>query len=195
MEMLKEIITSNGGAFAVVFAVLWAVGYSLIKFTEWKCKVEQSDERTSKVESDINAIKADIHYIKGTLDILKNTSSFSLTQAHSPISLTLRGQEVAKEMRIEEMVARNWDKIETAIDANVAFKNAYDIQQFCIEKSMISLDTFFAPSDIDAIKMFAYNNGQPLAFYASMIGVIIRDKYFEIKKIPLAKVDETDPNR
>lgn len=193
--MLKEIITSNGGAFAVVFAVLWAVGYSLIKFTEWKCKVEQSDERTSKVESDINAIKADIHYIKGTLDILKNTSSFSLTQAHSPISLTLRGQEVAKEMRIEEMVARNWDKIETAIDANVAFKNAYDIQQFCIEKSMISLDTFFAPSDIDAIKMFAYNNGQPLAFYASMIGVIIRDKYFEIKKIPLAKVDETDPNR
>lgn len=195
MEMLRDIITSNGGAFAVVFAVLWAVGYSLMKFTEWRCKVEQSDNRTSKVESDIETIKADIHYIKGTLDILKNSASFSLTQAHSPISLTLRGQEVAKQMGIVDMVARNWGKIESCIDSKVAFKNAYDIQQFCIEKATIALDVFFSPVDVDAIKRFAYDNGQPLAFYGSMIGVIIRDKYFEIKRIPLGKVDESDPNK
>lgn len=216
MEMLRDIITSNGGAFAVVFAVLWAVGYSLVKFSEWRIRAEDATRKGDKLESKIETIMSDLSFIKGTLDIvntsieslnqanyiikgsletIRNSSVGSLTQAHSPISLTLKGQEVAKEMKIEEMIARNWEKIETAIDAKVAFKNAYDIQQFCIEKSMVSLETFFSPSDISEIKMFAYNNGQPLAFYGSMIGVIIRDKYFEIKRIPLAKVDESDPNK
>lgn len=216
MEMLRDIITSNGGAFAVVFAVLWAVGYSLLKFSEWKIRAEDATKKGDKLESKIETIMSDLSFIKGTLDVvnasieslnqanyiikgtlesIRNGSPSALTQAHSPISLTLKGQEVAKEMRIHDMIARNWEKIESAIDAKVAFKNAYDIQQFCIEKAMVSLETFFAQSDIDAIKMFAYNNGQPLAFYGSMIGVIIRDKYFEIKKIPIDKVDETDPNK
>lgn len=209
MEMLKDILTSNGGAFAVVFAVLWAVGYSLVKFSEWRIRAEDATRKGDKLESKIETIMTDLSYIKGelhslnqvnfiikgTLEAIKNSSSGSLTQAHSPISLTLKGQEVAKEMGIEDIIARNWEKIEAAIDAKVAFKNAYDIQQFCIDTSIVSLETFFCPSDVDAIKMFAYNNGQPLAFYGGMIGVIIRDKYFEIKRIPLAKVDESDPNK
>lgn len=213
--MLRDILTSNGGAFAIVFAVLWAVGYSLIKFSEWRIRAEDATRKGDKLEGKIETIMTDLSYIKGELqslhtirgaleslnyiktsvDSLKNSSLGSLTQAHSPISLTIKGQEVAKEMGIEGMIARSWDKIEAAIDAKVAFKNAYDIQQYCIETATVSLETFFTPSDVDAIKMFAYNNGQPLGFYGSMIGVIIRDKYFEIKRIPLGKVDESDPNR
>lgn len=213
--MLRDIITSNGGAFAVVFAVLWAVGYSLIKFSEWRLRAEDATKKGDKLESKIEAIMTDLSYIKGemqslhtirgaleslnyiktSVDSLRNSSFGSLTQAHSPISLTLKGQEVAKEMGIERMIAMNWEKIEASIDAKVAFKNAYDIQQYCIETATVSLETFFSPSDIDTIKMFAFNSGQHLAFYGSMIGVIIRDKYFEIKRIPLAKVDESDPNK
>ena len=215
MEIIRDILASAGGSFAVVFGVLYAVGYSLIKFSEWRTKAEEATKKGDKLENKIESIMTDLSYIKGELqslhtirgaleslnyiktsvDSLRNNSSGSLTQAHSPISLTLKGQEVAKEMGIDGMIARSWDKIEAAIDAKVAFKNAYDIQQYCIETATVSLETFFTPSDIDAIKMFAYNSGQHLAFYGSMIGVIIRDKYFEIKKIPLTKVDETDPNK
>lgn len=41
MEMLKEILTSNGGAFAVVFAVLYAVGQLLMKFSEWRLRAKK----------------------------------------------------------------------------------------------------------------------------------------------------------
>lgn len=195
MEMLKEILTSNGGAFAVVFAVLYAVGQLLMKFSEWRVKAEEVSKKGEKFEDKIDTIMSDMHYIKGTLDLLKNGMPNALTQAHSPVSLTLKGKEVADQMGVAEMVARNWDKIETLIDAKVAFKNAYDIQQFCIEKATVSLESFFCTQDVNNIKKFAYDNGQPLALYGSMIGVIIRDKYFEVKKIPLEKVDETDPNK
>lgn len=195
MEMLKEILTSNGGAFAVVFAVLYAVGQLLMKFSEWRVKAEEVAKKGEKFEDKVDAIMSDMHYIKGTLDLLKNGMPNALTQAHSPVSLTPKGKEVADQMGVAEMVARNWDKIETLIDAKVVFKNAYDIQQFCIEKATVALESFFCAQDVNNIKKFAYDNGQPLALYGSMIGVIIRDKYFEVKKIPLEKVDETDPNK
>lgn len=195
MEMLKEILTSNGGAFAVVFAVLYAVGQLLMKFSEWRVKAEEVSKKGEKFEDKIDTIMSDMHYIKGTLDLLKNGMPNALTQAHSPVSLTPKGKEVADQMGVAEMVARNWDKIETLIDAKVEFKNAYDIQQFCIEKATVALESFFCAQDVNNIKKFAYDNGQPLALYGSMIGVIIRDKYFEVKKIPLEKVDETDPNK
>lgn len=42
--------------------------------------------------------------------------------------------------------------------------------------------------------MFAYNEGKPLGFYGGMIGVLIRDKYFEQKGINPSLVDEFAPN-
>lgn len=195
MEMLKDILTSNGGAFAVVFAVLYAVAQLLMKFSEWRVKAEEVSKKGEKLEDKIDTIMSDMHYIKGTLDLLRNGAPNALTQAHSPVSLTIKDKEVAEQMGVAEMVARNWSKIEDLIDAKVAFKNAYDIQQFCIEKATVSPEAFFCNDDVNQIKKFAYDNGQPLAFYGSMIGVIIRDKYFEVKKIPLEKVDETDPNK
>lgn len=195
MEMLKEILTSNGGAFGIVAAVLCAIGYLLIKFSEWRCKVEDALKKTEKVDDKIDTIMTDMHYIKGTLDLLKHGMPNSLTQAHSPVSLTAKGKEVAEQMRIEEMVAANWEKIESKIDAKVSSKNAYDIQQFCIEHATVSLDQFFKQEDVAKIKMYAYENGQPLAFYGGMIGVIIRDRYFEVKNIPLEEVDQNDPNK
>lgn len=195
MEMLKDILTSNGGAFAVVVAILAAVGYALVQVTKWQCEMKSATERTKKVEDNLDGIKTDIHYIKGTLDVLKANMPNALTQAHSPVSLTLRGQEQAEKMGVYDLVAENWDKIIKYIDANVASKNAYDIQQFCIERASISPEMFFAPEDVAKIKNFAFNNGQPLAYYGGMIGVIIRDKYFAMKGIPLAQVDENDPNR
>lgn len=195
MEMLRDILTSNGGAFAIVIAILAAVGYALVQVTKWQCEMKSATERTQKVENNLDSIKTDIHYIKGTLDVLKSNMPNALTQAHSPVSLTQRGREQAEKMGVRELVAKNWDKIVAYIDACVASKNAYDIQQFCIERASISPESFFAMEDVAMIKNFAYQNGQPLAYYGGMIGVIIRDKYFEFKGIPLEQVDENDPNR
>ena len=68
-------------------------------------------------------------------------------------------------------------------------------QQFCIETATIGLDRLFCRDDVDRIKNFAYNEGKQTAYYGSMIGVIIRDKYFESKGIQPSEVDDNDPTR
>ena len=97
-------------------------------------------------------------------------------------------------MGINEIIANNWDNIYDLIESQ-RLRNAYDIQQFCIETATVGLDRLFCREDVDKIKNFAYNAGQQTAFYGSMIGVIIRDKYFEAKGIQPSEVDENDPDR
>lgn len=62
-------------------------------------------------------------------------------------------------------------------------------------KQLEGLDRLFCRDDVDRIKNFAYNEGKQTAYYGSMIGVIIRDKYFESKGIQPSEVDDNDPTR
>jgi len=92
------------------------------------------------------------------------------------------------------MVANNWGHIYDFICSKMSQGNAYDIQQFCIDTATISLEKFFLPEDLAKVKLYAYNNGNPIEYYGSMIGVIIRDKYFEIKGIDVTEVDRCAPS-
>lgn len=191
--VIKTILTSPFGSFAFVFALLctafWLVHY-ITKFIE---RLNSKTERVEKLENNIDSIKGDLHYIKATLNVIQANYS-NLTQSHSPVSLTPKGKEVAQKMGIDEMIAENWDKIYDVIEKR-SFNNAYDIQQFCIETATVNLDEFFSPSDVNKIKTFAYNEGHQIAYYGSMIGVILRDKYFESKGISVSEVDDNDPQK
>lgn len=192
-EFIRTIFASPAGSFAFVAALLalsyWLVHYVTKKVEQWSAKVE----RVEKMENVIDTIKEDLHYIKATLNVIQSNSS-GLTQSHSPIGLTPLGQKVASDMGINEIIANNWDNIYDLIESQ-RLRNAYDIQQFCIETATVGLDRLFCREDVDKIKNFAYNAGQQTAFYGSMIGVIIRDKYFEAKGIQPSEVDENDPDR
>lgn len=192
-EFIRTIFASPAGSFAFVAALLalsyWLVHYVTKKVEQWSAKVE----RVEKMENVIDTIKEDLHYIKATLNVIQSNSS-GLTQSHSPIGLTPLGQKVASGMGINEIIANNWDNIYDLIESQ-RLRNAYDIQQFCIETATVGLDRLFCREDVDKIKNFAYNAGQQTAFYGSMIGVIIRDKYFEAKGIQPSEVDENDPDR
>lgn len=192
-EFIRTIFASPAGSFAFVAALLalsyWLVHYVTKKVEQWSAKVE----RVEKMENVIDTIKEDLHYIKATLNVIQSNSS-GLTQSHSPIGLTPLGQRVASDMGINEIIANNWDNIYDLIESQ-RLRNAYDIQQFCIETATVGLDRLFCREDVDKIKDFAYNAGQQTAFYGSMIGVIIRDKYFEAKGIQPSEVDDNDPDR
>ena len=153
----------------------------------WSDKVE----KVKAIEDNIDAVKNDLAYIKATLSLIQNTGG--LTQSHSPIGLSALGETVADKMGINTIVSKNWDNILDLIDKQ-RLKNAYDVQQFCIETATINIDKFFLAEDVAAIKNFAYNEGRPIAYYGSMIGVIIRDKYFQVKGIDPNEVDKHDPN-
>lgn len=145
------------------------------------------------MQDKVDSLASDIAFIKMQLTMMNTNATGSLVQSHSPISLTEIGKVIAAKMDIQTIIARNWDNIYEYVDENVKSKNAYDIQQFCIETATISLDKLFKEADLNNIKMFAYNEGKPLGFYGGMIGVLIRDKYFEQKGINPSLVDEFAP--
>lgn len=147
-------------------------------------------ERIHKLEANISILelmKVDISLMKNKL--IPDT----LTATHSPISLTEAGKVVAEEIKIKEAVDANKDNILKYIDENSESMNAYDIQQLCIETASIALDRFFLNEDIDRIKTHAFQNGNPLSVYGRLIGVLIRDIYFDERKIDIEEVDKHDP--
>jgi len=101
----------------------------------------------------------------------------------------LSGKEkiMVKNYGFDVMVDDNWDKINAAIQ-RLKTDNPYDIQQFCLDIALV--DTFpdiekkcFTEKDIDKIKIIAYETCEPIIVFTNMIGLIIRDKYFEENSI------------
>lgn len=134
----------------------------------------------TKIEGNIDEMRKDISYLKGSVDLL---SKNPLAQAHSPISLTELGLKVSDELGAPDIIARNWAKIQNDLDLNICNKNAYDIQQYCMETAAIEPERFLSTDDLNKLKQFAFKQGNSLQYYAPVFGVIIRDKYFEIKGI------------
>ncbi|NBJ08856.1 hypothetical protein D1647_22195 [Alistipes sp. Z76] len=195
VELIREILGSAAGSLGFVLSLLLLAGwliYRITKYTtEWNCKLNAVKD----LSENLKTAREDILYIKTKLEIFSSNMPNGLTQSHSPIGLSEKGEEIAAKMGIEQMIAANWENIRNYIEANAKSKNAYDIQQLCIESATISLDKLFNTETVDKIKEFAFNNGQPLAYYGSMIGVLIRNKYFEVKGIAVGEIDEHDPNK
>lgn len=194
LEIIKEILGSSAGSFGFVVFILLLIGWVIYKITNFTTSWSMKEKGLDKLESKVDALSADTSYIKMQLTLLNTNTIGGLVQSHSPISLTEIGKTIAAKMDIRTIIANNWDNIYEYVDENVQSKNAYDIQQFCIDAATISLDKLFTEADLNKIKMFAYNEGKPLGFYGGMIGVLIRDKYFEQKGINPSLVDEFAPN-
>ena len=196
IELIKQCLQSPAGSFGFVFSLLILAFYLVHWITKKVTTINNSHSGLSKaiekIELNIDNIKSDLSYVKGSINILNAHIPNPTIQSKSPISLTELGERLAKEMDLQDIIIRNWDKIYDYLDKNLISKNAYDIQQFCIDTASISLDKFFIDSDIDNIKNFAFKNGNPLMYYGSMIGVMIRDAYFKQKGIDVSDVDKCE---
>lgn len=206
VSIIEKILTSPAGSFAFVFALLALAFWATKKITEIKQSheyIKGENQRTSaslerhaeKVDQHMDEIRKDIAYMKAMVDIYKNAPGEALAMAHSPVSLTPKGLAVGEEIGADAMIASNWERIERLLDEAVGGKNAYDIQQFCIETATVDLDKLIDPDSVEAVKRYAYMAGQPIAWYAPVFGIKIRDKYLERKGISVAEVDLHDPNK
>jgi hypothetical protein len=194
LDLLREILKSDAGSFGFVFAVCGAICYSIYYITKFATKIDTEhglfSKRIDKIEDNTDKIKENIILIKAAMKI---PLSDSYTQSQSPVTLNPKGREIARRLGIEKMVASNWEHIFQYIEKSVKDKNAYDIQQFCIERATVNLLEFFTEEDVRAIKSVAFNEGRTVESFGSLIGVIIRDAYFEKKGILVDEVDKNDP--
>lgn len=198
-NILEQILTSPFGSFAFVLALLlgagWLVHWVTVKITKLQSKHDTFTENVRDMKSDVNEIRKDLAYLKGTLEAMKSDRQQSPVQAHSPLAPNETGRKIIKDLKLDEMIARNADKIMEYLNANIGSRNPYDIQKFCIETASVELDKLFSNKDIDNIKQYAFNHGQTLFYYGSLIGVLVRDLYFERNGINPQEVDKHDPNK
>jgi hypothetical protein len=212
LDLLRDTLKSDAGSFGFVFALLCLIVYAVHKITKFTTKIETEHgsfgKRVDKIEGDIDKIRGDVLWIKTQFLVIKEeiadikTRLFSklpppesYTESRSPLSLSEAGENMAKELKMESRIIENWEKIKSYIDKNVSDKNAYDIQMFCIETATVNLTEFFSDNDINVIKLHAYNIGRAVETFGSLIGIMIRDKYFSETGIKIVEVDNYDPNK
>ncbi len=203
IQLVKTVITSPAGSFASVFGfvilcgwfIFWLHGKFVSMIAEHKhvnSKCDNLDTRIESLRNDIHEIKGDIQYIKNMVNVQVNTpvqGQKAMIQAQSPLSLTDVGKAAAAAMGAERIVAINWEKIQPRIAADIPSDNPYDIQTYCLEKIPVSPNLFFDPASLETLKLYAFKNGRTLFECMKVIGIIIRNKYFETKGMSLDALD------
>ena len=196
IDLIKDLLKSDAGSFGFIFAlmalIVWIVYFVTKKVTAINSSHSVLTKTVEKIETNIDEIRTDLSYLKGSFDIIKK-GILPVAQSLSPIRLTDIGKEKSKIINAEEMVARNWEKIYDNLEKNISNKNAYDIQQYCMDTAAMYPDKFLSEADIDSIKMLAYREGNPLLYYSPVFAIPIRDKYLSIKGINVSEVDANDP--
>lgn len=197
-ERLYDFVSMTFGTTVAVIIAVLGLAFFLVHYITKKVTIITKDHDDakagiSKTQKDIDEIRRDLAFIKGSIDILANNNN-PYIQSHSPVSLTEKGKAVVAEMNGEQMIANNWHLICTTLK-QIESKNAYDIQTFCIETADTEPDKFFDAETINTIKDFAFNKGMPLQLFLRVLGVLIRDRYFAEHNIPLAQIDESNPNK
>lgn len=198
MGLIEKILTSTAGSLGFVLGLMFLAGWAIKKvteiITEHKHLKEENQKTGDKVEklcekmdSNMDEIRKDIVYLRGMLEL-----NSDLAKSRSPISLTPKGEELSKEMNAEMIVAENWDKIYNVLENEVKDKNAYDIQQYCMETASVDAEKFFKPSDYDKLKLFAFHKGQSYQYFSIIFAILIRDRYFKEKNIDINEIDKSN---
>lgn len=150
-------------------------------------KISEHGETLARLETSVEFLAKSIDAF--AQEAQKAIPSNNLTQTHSPLSITDKGREKIKSLGIDIMFENNWDRIKRLIDDGVKDKNAYDIDRFCIEQSVVYPDKFLSADEILKLKNDAFKEGLTLTSYMKVIAVLSRDRYF--KEIGL-KIEELD---
>lgn len=208
LNIIKDILNSPVGSFASVFSLFmlafWLVHWITKKITTIESShsnlVKSNEDANKKIDAyydkqnhNMDEIRRDIAYLKAMVDVFKFQSTAQVAQSHSPLSLTEYGEQIALELNADAVIARNWDKIRGNLEQSVKDKSAYDIQQYCVETAAVDLDKLIDKDAINAVKQKAYKEGRPLAFYALVFGLKIRDHYLREKGISVEEIDKHAP--
>lgn len=142
-------------------------------------KIEQHGLAVRSLETSIEYLNKNLERI----NIQLSNNGSSLTQQHSPLSISPRGWEVVSKLGMDKMFERNWSRIRRFIDDSVKNKNAYDINEFCIKYAVVYPEKFLQPEEIDILKNDAYAEGLTLMDYMKVIAVMARDEYLKENNI------------
>jgi len=143
----------------------------------------------------INKLELDFSYARGETDSKKRDS---MKKKSSPYKITDYGWKIINDNKLQSMVDNNWDKIRVLLKSQES-QNPYDLDQFCMRRAFA--DTvpdhgieFFTKKDVEKLKKLSYWTGDSLIEFTDILGIYIRDKYFEENNINADDIDDLDPD-
>ena len=148
-------------------ALLVSLGTAILKFGEWKGKVD-SDRNT--FSGFMDEIRADIRKIHDRIDAILGTLSNPVVSGTSPLSLTELGRSIAQSLEADQVVATMVPVVRT----RVAGMSPYDVQELC--GTYVKHE--FEPSpELEAkIKDHAFENGIARFQVLDVLAIVLRDE-------------------
>ena len=191
----------------LVFAAWWVRGLwektktiDSLPCKDHDTRIKNQGSKHHEMDKMVTQVTTSITYMQKSIDSLLNNLSRSnmnaadpFTQTSSPLSITVKGEEMAKNLGLRNMVDKKWATIKAMIDADESSENPYDIQQFCIQQAVVYPELFLEPSDLNTVKRHAYEMGNQLQSYMKVIAVMVRDRYFKENNIDVNEVDVYSP--
>lgn len=188
LDLLQDALRSPAGSFAFVFAILAICYFAVWKISHFSTKFSSVE----KLEASIGVIKEDMHYVKASIKIITDSTN-PLAQRHSPVSLTEKGKQVSKEIKIDDLITNHWEDIFSKLNKTLTKEcNPYDIQ---VESFKIgeTYQELLNNEELKTVKNHAYKAGFNLEVYNLLFGIIIRNKYLSTKGFKSEDVDLFDP--
>lgn len=184
-ELLRDILTSPAGSFGFVFAVLGLLFYIAMKAGT----VIEKFRSVPKLSDNIDKIKEDIAEIKAFIQISRQDNN-KFVKAHSPLSLTEKGEMVATDLHIRDILNRQWSSLCKQISTKLnEGHNPYDIQEVCFEIGR-TYSKILTENEFENVRLYAFKNGHNLADYDLLFGIVLRDMYFKEKNIKVEELDK-----
>lgn len=149
-------------------------------------------ERMTKVETSVIYLQKSLDSLTKGLQGNKGLIIDPYSLNHSPLSITQKGREMMARLGVENMFDRNWERIDRYIDENVKDKNAYDVDQFCLEHAVVFPEHFLKKEEVNILKDDAYKEGLSLTSYMRVIAVLSRDKYLAVHNIEVPESETED---
>ena len=144
------------------------------------------EKKYTGIEQRLINIETDINYMQKIIDSLSQL----LQSSHS---ITDKGYEMIRRIGLDAMFESNWNRIRNLIEEESESKNPYDIQQFCMQQSVVFPEKFLDEKQLNLLKTDAYNTGIPLTSYMKVLAVLSRDRYFKEYGIDVSEVDINTP--
>jgi hypothetical protein len=160
---------------------------------EHSAKIDLHEKSIDKMDCKYDKIFEELAGIKAVLVAKEPNQKADMFKTKSPLSLTQKGTDFVNENHIEAIVDNNWQNILDVLgELNT---NPYDIQLKIFEKCYINMDKLVGDETTDFLKRYSFNTGEPFTTVGTVVGLVIRDKYFKEKNIDVSEIDTHDPSK
>lgn len=186
-EVFLALISELNSSVFILLLILVAVGITIYKIGKWSAQFGQFDEKVKEVGNN----KDRLIRVEAKVDLIyQNTLRTPLLQAHSPISLTKIGNDVASSIDAAQILNKYYSDLKKMVEGETP-KTAYDIQEVSMKVARESMETLLNETELVKVKDEAFKRGLLVEDIMSVFGILLRNKILEDKKIPIAEVDRT----